>query len=96
MKETTFGELCVISMRGGEEFASNVDYYLKSWRNTDESFVIPAVCPRFGTGEAKCVIDHSMRGHDVFIIADVFNYGVTYNMYGMTVPDTTKILESIP
>lgn len=27
-----------------------------------------------------------MRGHDVYIISDCFNYGVTYNMYGMQVP----------
>ncbi|MBR6681463.1 MAG: ribose-phosphate pyrophosphokinase, partial [Clostridia bacterium] len=63
-----------------------VDYYLKQWRGTDESFIINADCPRFGTGEAKCVLKHSLRGHDVFIIADVFNYGVTYKMYGMVVP----------
>ena len=86
MKEEIFGELSVISMRGGEEFAGNVDYYLKQWRDTDESFVINADCPRFGTGEAKCLLKHSLRGHDVFIIADVFNYGVTYKMYDMVVP----------
>ena len=27
-----------------------------------------------------------MRGHDVYIIADVFNYGATYDMYGMKYP----------
>lgn len=86
MKDTTFGELCVISMRGGEEFAGTVDRYLKEWRNTEDSFVVQADCPRFGTGEAKCVLSHTMRGCDVFIISDVFNYGVTYQMYGMTVP----------
>ena len=86
MSENIFGDLSVISMRGGEEFAGNVDYYLKQWRGTDESFVINADCPRFGTGEAKCLLKHSMRGHDVFIIADVFNYGVTYKMYDMVVP----------
>ncbi len=86
MKENIFGELSVISMRGGEDFAGKVDYYLKQWRGTDESFIINADCPRFGTGEAKCVLKHSLRGHDVFIIADVFNYGVTYKMYDMVVP----------
>jgi len=86
MKENIFGELSVISMRGGETFAGNVDYYLKQWRESDESFVINADCPRFGTGEAKCLLKQSLRGHDVFIIADVFNYGVTYKMYDMVVP----------
>ena len=86
MKDNIFGDLSVISMRGGEEFAGNVDYYLKQWRGTEDSFVINADCPRFGTGEAKCHLKHSLRGHDVFIIADVFNYGVTYKMYDMVVP----------
>ena len=86
MNENIFGELSVISMKGGESFASNVDYYLKQWRNSEDSFVINADCPRFGTGEAKCLLKNSMRGHDVFIIADVFNYGVTYKMYDMVVP----------
>jgi ribose-phosphate pyrophosphokinase len=27
-----------------------------------------------------------VRGHDIFIISDVFNYGVSFNMYGMDVP----------
>lgn len=31
----------------------------------------------------KCVIDETVRGHDVYIICDVFNYGVTYKMYGV-------------
>ena len=54
---------------------------------TDEhTYVINAQCPRFGTGEAKGLIDHTARGLDVFIICDCFNYGVTYKMYGQTVP----------
>lgn len=40
-------------------------------------------CPRFGTGEGKALIDESVRGLDIFIIIDAFNYGVTYNMYGV-------------
>ncbi len=88
MKESLFGELSVIGMRGCEQFVSQVDYYLKEWRRHggDESFIVPVECPRFGTGEAKGLLHESMRGHDVYIICDTFNYGVTYNMYGMTVP----------
>ena len=83
-----FGDLALISMRGCEDIASQVDYYLKDWRNIDEeqSFVIDANCPRFGTGEAKAVLNHSARGLDAFIICDCFNYNVTYKMYGQTVP----------
>ncbi len=88
MKETLYGELSVIGMKGCEQFAMQVDYYLKEWRrhSDEESFLVQADCPRFGTGEAKGHIRQSLRGHDVYIICDTFNYGVTYNMYGQTVP----------
>ncbi len=87
-KHTPYGDLALISMRGCEDIASQVDYYLKDWRNIegDQSFVIDANCPRFGTGEAKAVLNHSARGLDAFIICDCFNYNVTYKMYGQTVP----------
>ncbi len=83
-----FGELAIISMRGCEDIAASVDYYLSQWRekNEEESFVVEAHCPRFGTGEGKAVLRHSARGLDAFIICDCFNYGVTYKMYGQTVP----------
>ena len=87
-KHTPYGDLAIISMRGCEDISSQVDFYLKQWRDIDEdqSFVVDANCPRFGTGEAKAVLRHSARGLDAFIICDCFNYNVTYKMYGQTVP----------
>ena len=88
MRDTLYGELSVIGMKGCEQFVSQVDYYLKEWRNHggDNTFVISAECPRFGTGEAKGMIHESLRGHDVYIIADMYNYGVSYKMYGKEYP----------
>ena len=88
MKDTLYGELSVIGMKGCEEFSKQVDSYLQEWRrhDNDGTYLIDSSCPRFGSGEAKGTIHHSMRGNDVYIICDVFNHGVTYNMYGMTVP----------
>ncbi len=88
MKENLYGPLSVIAMRGCEKFASQVDSYLREWRRhgEDESFLIDASIIRFGSGEAKGVIRNSLRGHDVFIIADMFNYGETFKMYGLEVP----------
>ncbi|MCI8387754.1 MAG: ribose-phosphate pyrophosphokinase [Clostridiales bacterium] len=79
-------DLRIIGMRGCEELASQVDYYLKEWHATSDTFIADADFPRFGSGEAKAHIVQSMRGHDVYIISDCFNYGVTYKMYGMDVP----------
>lgn len=88
MKEAQFAELSVIGMRGCEAFAQQVDNYLKDWRRhtSEDTYLVEALCPRFGTGEGKGLIHHSMRGQDVYIICDMFNYGVTYRMYGQTVP----------
>ncbi len=88
MKEVLFGELSVIGMSGCEQFVAQVDAYLKEWRRHggEESFLAKAECPRFSTGEAKGLLHQSLRGHDVYIICDPFNYSVTYNMYGKQVP----------
>ena len=93
-----FGKLSIVAMKGCEEIASKIDYYLKEWRQDSngviysedsdlkQTFLLDAVCPRFGSGEAKGVINETVRGHDIFIISDVFNYGTTFKMYGMEVP----------
>lgn len=83
-KKETFGKLSIISMRGCEEITSKIDMYLKQFRQDYEdvdTYITHITCPRFGTGEAKCVIDETVRGHDLFIICDMFNHGVTYKMY---------------
>ena len=88
MNDNFYGDLAIIGMRGCEAFTAEVDGFIKDWRRhvEDETYIAQADCPRFGSGEAKGLIHESMRGKDVYIICDVFNYGVTYKMYGMTVP----------
>lgn len=88
MSDSLFGELSVIGMKGCDKFINQVDYYLREWRSHDDdsTFINTADCPRFGSGEAKGMLHNSMRGHDVYIICDCFNYGVTYRMYGKEVP----------
>lgn len=79
-----YGKLSIISMKGCEEITARIDEYLKRFRTYEdvETYVTHVTCPRFGTGEGKCVVNESVRGHDVYIICDVFNHGVTYKMYG--------------
>lgn len=88
------GELAIIGMNGCEEITDKVDRYLTDWRSDylkaqgieSCSFKVSATCPRFTSGEAKGQIGESIRGHDLFIICDPFNYGVTFKMYGQEVP----------
>ena len=88
MKESLYGELSVIGMKGCEGFVAEVDAYLQEWRGEqcEGSYLVDSSCPRFGSGEAKGAVHQSLRGNDVYIICDVFNHGVTYKMYGKTVP----------
>lgn len=94
-----FGRLGIIAMKGCEEIGKEINDYLVQWRRERESehkttisfagyqrddYLIKASCPRFGSGEAKCLIKESVRGLDLFIISDCFNYGCTYKMYGQT------------
>lgn len=96
-----YGPLGIIAMPGCEAFADKVDKYLVEWRKTQalehqgsiafygyqrETYKIDISNPRFGSGEGKAVINETVRGYDLYIVTDCFNYSVTYKMYGMTVP----------
>ncbi len=95
------GKLGIIALPGCESVAQKIDSYLVKWRKERESehkdtlqfagyerdtYIINASFPRFGTGEGKCVIKDTVRGYDIFILCDAFNYGVEYKMYGKYVP----------
>ena len=95
------GQLGIIALPGCEELANKIDNYLIRWRfqrNSEHkdtlafagyeksTYLINVDFPRFGTGEGKAALNQTVRGYDIYILCDVFNYGVTYKMYGMTVP----------
>lgn len=95
------GQLGIVALPGCEELANKIDNYLIRWRfqrNSEHkdtlafagyeksTYLINMDFPRFGTGEGKAALNQTVRGYDIYILADVFNYGVTYKMYGMTVP----------
>lgn len=88
MENTFYGELSVIGMPGCESFVDEVNTYLHEWRGSRDakSFVVKPECKRFGNGEGKAVLHESMRGHDVYIISDLYNYSVKYKMYGKEFP----------
>jgi ribose-phosphate pyrophosphokinase len=51
---------------------------------TRPTYLVDAKVPRFGTGEAKGVINDSVRGMDLYILVDVCNYSLTYTLSGHT------------
>ena len=100
--EDHVGDLGLIGMRGTEELTARVDYYLTRWRSEHHTegqlsmedafqfepgqFQIRADCLRFNTGEGKALIQQSVRGFDLYLLTDPFNYGVTYPLRGVEVP----------
>lgn len=91
------GSLGVIALDGCRELAERVDDYLIGWREDREnehknslvfsgymrsSYLLDVSLPRFGSGEAKGMINESVRGMDLYLLVDVCNYSVTYSMFG--------------
>ena len=75
------GELSLIALESAANIGKRVNHILSEWRE-GENFLIPAECPRFSSGEAKCVIRDSVRDRDVYILLDVCNTSLTYQMGG--------------
>ncbi len=93
------GSLGVIPLQGTEDLCKMIDGYLVSWRTEREnehknslafsgyqrdSYLLHTKLPRFGTGEGKGMIQESVRGMDLFLLVDVCNYSVTYDIFGET------------
>ena len=67
--------------RRKEEFANSCSkYHLEEIK---ESYIIDNEIIRFSNGEAKGHLKETIRGKDIFILADIGNYSVTYNMFGI-------------
>lgn len=96
-----YGPLGIIALPGTEKLAEKINSYLVKWREDQirnhkgniafygyqrENYLIDTTIARFGSGEGKAVINDTVRGYDLYILVDCFNYSVTYNMYGKEVP----------
>ena len=77
------GKIGLITLDSAEKIGTRVDQILSEWRSGEHS-LIPAECPRFSSGEGKCVIQESVRDRDIYILVDVCNPSLTYQMFGST------------
>lgn len=90
------GPIGLVPLKGSATFTEQVNYYLNKRRSEyqEEAFVskypgffrqdyrINVDNARFSSGEGKAVVLNSVRGHDLYILADVMNYSCTYKMFG--------------
>ena len=77
------GKIGLIALKSAEAIGSRVDRFLSEWRG-GEHFLIEAECPRFSSGEAKCLLKNSVRDMDIYILLDVCNPSLSYQMFGET------------
>ena len=91
------GSLGLIPLESCRSLGEKVDKYLVKWRTERESehkdslafagyqrdtYILDTKVPRFGSGEAKGVINESVRGDDLYIMVDVCNHSLTYSLSG--------------
>lgn len=89
----------LLTTKSAMNLASKVNSYLVDFRKTlnnnvkvdpafhgymEDNYLIEVDCPRFGSGEAKATLSTSVRGKDIFILMDVCNHSITYQMNGYT------------
>lgn len=96
------GPAGIIALPGTDHFVDQVNMYLyyrrlKYLKNAPhflttrpgflrKDYRIPVEFHRTPTGEGKTLINHTVRGHDLFIVADVLSRNATYKMYGQDKP----------
>ena len=78
--------LGLIAIPGSEELGKKVNDYLVAWSQEAgydyDNFLIENECPSFSSGDGKGLIKNTVRGYDVFIIADFGNYSLEYSLFG--------------
>lgn len=90
-----YGDLAIIPLESSRMIGKKVDDYIVGWRNKSnpgtsihftnykkDSYILDAVCPRFGSGEAKGILNESVRGKDVYLLVDVCNHSLSYKVCG--------------
>lgn len=93
------GPLGIIALDSCKTLGKKINNYLVDWRRERESehkstiafegyqrntYLLDTKVPRFGSGEAKGIINESVRGDDLYILVDVCNYSMTYSLCGKT------------
>ena len=92
--------LKIVALPSAEKIGRKVNDYLVNFRRNikndkvksdpafhgyiESNYLVDVEVPRFGSGEAKAIFHESIRGKDLFIIVDVCNHSITYNMAGYT------------
>lgn len=96
-KALPYAPLKLIALDSCETLGNRVNEYLVEFRKNvknvakddpafagyvEDSYLLKASCPRFGSGESKGTLNESIRGKDLYILLDVCNHSITYSING--------------
>ena len=91
------GPMKLIVLNSAAELGNKVNNYLATSRSkvkdvynndpafqgyAEKSYLLDVSTPRFNSGEGKAVFNETVRGKDLFILVDVCNHSLTYEMNG--------------
>lgn len=91
--------LKLLVLNSATELGNEVNNYLVNYRSkvnnvyindpafqgyAEKNYLFQFSTPRFNSGEAKAVLEETVRGKDLFILVDVCNHSLTYTMNGYT------------
>lgn len=96
-KALPYAPLKLIALDSCEMLGNRVNEYLVDFRKNvknvakddpafagyvEDNYLLTASCPRFGSGESKGTLNESIRGKDLYIMLDVCNHSITYQING--------------
>ncbi len=76
--------LKLIVLNSAKELGEKTNLYLKHIFKTKNDFLILINHNRFANGEAKVCLEENVRDADLYILADVGNYSLNYQLHGIT------------
>ncbi len=92
--------LKIVALSSAARMGSRVNDYLVEFRKSvhndkvkndpafhgysENNYLVEVDTPRFGSGEGKANFSESIRGKDLFLLVDVCNHSISYQMNGYT------------
>ncbi len=77
-----FEHIGLMVLKGFQDRAEKLNDYLGELLGEKRNYIIDIDSPRFSNGEGKIQINETVRDKEIYIISDIGNYDVTYDLYG--------------
>ncbi len=75
-------KLKLVVLKSAKDLGDKVNKNLKKLNKTDKNYKVDILEARFSNGEGKIKINESVNNSDIYILSDVGNYSVSYEMRG--------------